>query len=253
LSFTCFFILAVLISTATLYADMTTHDFLRDLSSKRKEFSVVKANLKIENITPEQTTESHGSLTYVRPNRLVFRIFSGSTTEQTQVFLVDKSRLFEYDSSIQQMQIYDLSDNIDIQALLFAFENDLTKLEEHYRVSLFEPGDAADRATQGLMLEPKEDAQHDTRLFERIRIYFREKDLLPTLIHVINDADSEAIMYLNDIQVVDTIVEHEDQIAAPKGTTIIENDQKVRTVSDEIEYIPDPVSPLATTSVQKTS
>lgn len=224
----------------------TPESFLKELSLKRAAVGTLYAQMRLENTTPEQKTESRGTVLYIRPNRLVFRIFDGENEEAKQVFVVDSNKVYEYDASIEQLQIYDLGENREMRAIFSAFESDLTQLQDYYDIELFEPGDAADRAVQGLMLVPKNLMEDRSRLFERVRVYLRDKDYLPTLIHVVNDADSEAVMYFDDLKVDPILPRHADQIALPKGTKIIENDDKVRTVRTEVEYIPE--SLLKTTS-----
>lgn len=213
--------------------------FLKELSLKRAAIGVLSAQMRLENATPEQKTQSRGTVLYVRPDRLVFRIFEEDKEETKQVFVVDGNRVYEYDASIEQLQIYDLGKSGEMQAIFSAFQSDLTELEKYYDMELFEPGDAADRAVQGIMLVPKSLVENRSPLFERVRVYLRGGDYLPTLIHVVNDADSEAIMYFDDLKIDPSLPNHADQIALPRGTKIIENDEKVRTVRAEVEYVPE--------------
>lgn len=233
--------LLVLVGLLQIGADaVSVDDFLDELARMRTELRALEARLVMENITPEERVESTGTVLYVRPQRIVFRILTPSGDSVAQVFLVDKSRIYEYDAEIRQLQIYDRDDNREMEALFAAFESDPKILRRQYEIELFEPGDASDRSVQGIMLRHKESEQGGENLFERVRVYLRAGDLLPTRIHIINDADSEAILNLDDLEVNPPIEPYADRIAVPKGVKVIENEERVRTVRKEVEYIPEP-------------
>ena len=232
----------LMLMTAFL-SPMTTDvdEFLEDLAEARKGLHVLEAPFTMTNLTPEERMTTEGELVYAKPRRIVFRLYDEFTEEIDMVMLIDHARLFEYDAALAQLQTYHRRDATDMQALFAAFESDPADLRDAYEIELFEPGDEAHRAAIGVLLRPRE--TDEGTLFERVRLYLREGDLLPTRIHIINDPTSEVFLDFHHYVVNREIDPRITQIEIPPGTRVIEDDQRVYTVKDDTEWMPEPIVP----------
>lgn len=219
--------------------------FLDELARQRQDVVSLEARFIMENRTPDESLQSVGRLLFVRPRRIVFRILNPDTMDPVHEILIDHSRVFEHDHELEQVQIYDRGKDPDMEALFAAFESDPTELRQAYHLDLFDPGDESDRAAYGLMLTPIETDDAAPRLFERVRIFMRDGDYLPTRIHIFNDAESQVILNFDDFEVNGDVKPEDTQLAAPRDTKVIENEESVRKVTARVERMPEAITPAA--------
>ena len=218
-------------------------EFLTMLAERRKDVHVLEAQFLMENIMPDETARSVGTLLYVRPRRVVFRILDPESATDELVILIDQSRVYEYDVELEQVQVYDRDSAADMEALFAAFESDPDDMREAYDVELFEPGPDNPKARHGFVLRPKENEDPQPRLFERARLFLRGDDLLPTKIHIVNDAESQVILEFDNCHVNRAIDPAATQLHIPKGVTVVENEQIVTKVGRKGMHVPEPIVP----------
>ncbi|MBX7258130.1 MAG: outer membrane lipoprotein carrier protein LolA [Candidatus Hydrogenedentes bacterium] len=212
--------------------------FLAEFAEKREHIQGLTARFLQENVTEDETTPSTGEIVYAKPRRILFRYADPSVT-----YLIEGLRVYEYDEQLEQVQIFDLGDDPQAEALFLGFDSDTTRLKEAYEIALGEP-EKPDCGKKGLELTPrlKPDAgQSDTvtPLFNKVRLTLREGDYLPCFIHVFNDDDSEVRISVSDISVNSTATPMPVELLLPEGTRIIENEESVKTVGPGGMRIPE--------------
>jgi len=161
--------------------------FLEDFAEHRVHLTALEAKFVQINYTTDfrgetDRLEKVGTLVYVHPRRLVFRY-------DDIVMLIDRTRFYEYDPAIGQLQITTLGNDPQMEALFLGFEENLDALREAYALTLFDVGDDS-CADFGLALNPNESGDPDAPpLFEEVRLYLRKGDYLPCRVYTGNDAE----------------------------------------------------------------
>ncbi|MFA6240636.1 MAG: outer membrane lipoprotein carrier protein LolA [Candidatus Hydrogenedentales bacterium] len=212
--------------------------FLADFAQKRDHIQSLTARFFQENVTPDETTPSSGEIIYIKPRRIMFRYADPEVT-----YLIDGLRVYEYDAQLEQVQVYDLGDDPQAEALFLGFDSDTTRLQQAYDVALVDP-EKPDLGKHGLELTPKqkpkqEDAEPVTPLFNKVRLTLRDGDYLPSYIHVFNDNDSEVRISVTNVEVNPALDPKQTQLDLPEGTRIIQNEQDVETVGPGGKRIPE--------------
>lgn len=229
--------------------------FLAEFAEKRSHIQGLTARFLQENVTPDETTPSTGEIVYVKPRRILFRY-----ADPPVAYLIDGLRVYAYDAELEQVQIYDLGDDPQAEALFMGFDSDTARLKQAYDISLSEP-EKTDCGKQGLVLTPKElpeaqDSEPVSPLFNKVRLTLRDEDYLPCFIHVFNDDDSEVRISVSGIVVNPALDPKQVQLAVPEGTRIVENEERVKIVGpgglhlpeDPPVSLPPPESPAPPTS-----
>ena len=220
--------------------------FLAEFVGKRDAIKYLKAPFSQVNTTPDERVSSSGRLVYAKPRRIVFRY----ETPEPSVCLIDGLRVFEYDVSLKQVQIFTLEDDPETEGLYLGFESDLTRLQEAYEMELFTPG-AEFPDTTGLVLRPKPRSGHDKAgLFERVHLYLRNKDLLPVRIYIVNDPESQVDIRIHDCVVNGPVDPRDTQLDLPEGVRIVEDDVVVETVGAQGKRIPEAIDVAAAPETQ---
>jgi outer membrane lipoprotein-sorting protein len=215
--------------------------FFDEMARRRQNISALRARFIMYNQTPDFEDEGVGRLLYVRPRRIIFRIVDPNEPDVVQeAYLIEQDRLYEYLRELEQLQIARLAGSGDMEALFAAFEDDPEQLRAHYDVAVFPPGDEARRAAFGVLLTPKPADDGTAPIFERIRLYLRDEDYLPTKVQIVNGPESTTTLVFDDFEVNPELERGETQIALPKGATVVDEEEHVRMVEKRIEYIPGP-------------
>lgn len=217
--------------------------FFEAFAEKRTEVRTLEANFTQDNIAPGDVYRSMGKVYYAKPRRLVFRYY-----EPELVYVIDGSKVYEYDAELEQLQVFDMSHSGEAEALFLGFEDNLARLREAYEVTLFDPLEV-DAAAKGVELMRKlspEAAEEDTpgSFFEQVRLYLRKGDFLPLEVHVRNTSDSSVVMRISDHEVNKVTDPRKFQVFLPEGTVVIEDERVVETVGPEGAWTPEPVQPL---------
>ena len=209
--------------------------FFEDFAKKRDKIHVVEARFTQETVSPEEILHSAGSIVYVKPRRIVFKYEDPSPT-----YLIDDTRVYEYEPDIMQLQIHDIKDNPEMEVFFLGFDDNTDALRTSYAVELFEPVDGSPDS-RGIVLRPKEG---EAANFQEARLYLRDADYLPHKIHIVNDADSEVTIVVSDFEINQPVDAAKTQIALAGGTKIIDNDEVVEKTGEGGKRVPEAVHAL---------
>lgn len=227
--------LAILAQTPTVDA------FLKNFAEKRAHVVKLEAAFTQDTVTPDETTRAVGRIVYERPRRILLHYFDPEV-----VYLVDGTRVYQYNAGIEQVQIYDLDADPQMEALFLGFDEDTARLREAYTLGVFDAENAC--GTKGLRLIPlqvrKEETGQDTPeevsgLFEEVELFLREEDYLPCRIHVVNDAESSVEIRVDRFKLNADAGDATAQIDLPEGTSIIENEVLIEKVGAGGKRIPE--------------
>jgi outer membrane lipoprotein-sorting protein len=225
-------------------SELSLDAFLTEFETRRAGVESVQAAFVQDEISPDDAVRSEGTLCFTKPRRIVFRY-----VEPEIAYLVDGLRVYEYDAEFEQVQIFDLDNNPEAEALFLGFGGDPERLQRAYDLSL-SPATPDTCGTQILTLRPKtqansevvkESLEDDTAagsLFEEARITLTEGDLLPCRIEIINDSESRIVINIVQYAVNKSIEDGADRLTLPQGTRIIENDTLTETVGEEGATLP---------------
>jgi len=211
--------------------------FLDDFGARREHILALRAKYDQETITPDETLRSEGTMIYVKPQRIVFRSESEGTA-----FVIDALKAYDYDALLEQMEIFDLQDQPEAQALFLGFSSDSGRLKEAYDIAFFDPSDV-EGADKGLVLRPKA-SEPGPPLFEQVRLWLRANDYLLVEILIVYDADSQVRIRLADLEVNPTdppIDPVQTQISLPPGTVVLDSDNTTFDVGEDGLRIPEAV------------
>ncbi len=203
--------------------------FFRAFKEKRDGIGSLTAHFTQKTVLPDEIITTEGTLYYSKPRRIMFK-----TDEPDRAILVDGRRGYEYDAEIRQLTIFDIEDHPRADIFFMGFDDDTESLQSAYEVLLMITHDA--RGMQGIKIKPRPDSD-DEVYFMEVNLFLRDEDYLPYRIHIVNDAESEVFIDIDEItpqaeQALDTA-----RILVPQGVKIIENDDVVATVEEE-QYFP---------------
>ena len=232
----------LILALATVGATPAVDEFFADFTAKRDHIERLGAHFGQVTVTPDEVTRSVGDIVYEKPRRILLRYRDPEVT-----YLVDGTRVYQYNADLEQVQIYDLDDDPQLEALFLGFDSDTSRLREAYTIGLFDP-DPSTCGKQGLRLLPlqtrdasgkDQPAEDVTPLFQEIALYLRAEDFLPCRIHVVNDAESEVEIAVTDFKLNDDAGDVAARIDLPEGTQIIENEALVETVGPGGKRVPE--------------
>jgi len=231
----------LIVALVTVGATPAVDEFFADFSAKRDHIDRLTARFVQETVTPDEVTRSVGNIVYEKPRRIMLQYLDPAIT-----YLVDGTRVYQYNADLEQVQIYDLDDDPQLEALFLGFDSDASRLREAYTIGLFDP-DPSTCGKQGLRLLPlqtrdasgeDQPAEDVTPLFQEIALYLRAEDFLPCQIHVVNDAESEVEIAVADFKLNVDAGDAAAGIDLPAGTQIIENEELVETVGPGGKRVP---------------
>ena len=221
------------VTVAALFAQSPPPDidqFLERFGGERGGMNSFVADFAQESITPDEITQSHGQLIYARPQRIRFR-YSDIPLD----FLLHGLRIYEYDPEFEQMDIVDLEDRPETEALYMGFESNPERLREAYEIELRPRADGKPGTI--LKLKPKVEPDQEP-LFESVTLTLRARDFLPTYIVIQNDADSSVHYTLTNHTLNPELTEDDLTIVLPEETVIVENGTYIETVGEEGKRFP---------------
>ena len=223
-----------LIGSIALFAaqnESSFESFLSEFTKTRNELQTLRATFTQTTITPDEEIVSTGTILYTNPKRILFRY-----DDPELHYLVDGLHAYEYDAELQQLQIFEMEDRPEVEALFLGFENNTKRLREAYRMRIVpaEPGQ------KGITLElqPK-DPDSESAFFETLTLHLREPDFLPESIHIRNDAESSVLYAVGDFALNVSLDPNEARLFLPEGTVIIRNDEYQETVGPGGMYLPE--------------
>ena len=234
-------------AVALLAQTPTVDAFLKTFAEKRAPIEKLEAAFTQDTVTPDETTRAVGRIVYERPRRILLEY-----SDPEVVYLVDGTRVYQYNAELEQVQIYDLESDPQMEALFLGFDENTERLREAYTLGIFDATDAC--GTKGLRLiplkvreeSPGDEAQEEqSALFQEVELLLREEDYLPCRIHVVNDAESSVEIRIDKTEVNADAGEATAQIEVPEGTSIIENEKLIEKVGAGGKRIPERPTPGA--------
>jgi outer membrane lipoprotein-sorting protein len=223
--------LLVLIGLSLAAAEQDCDRFLAELGQKRAAVRTLQAHFTQTSTTPDETRVSHGAVRYAKPGKILFKY-----REPEVAYLMDGLKLYKYDAELRQLEIFNIENEPETQALFLGLDDDTQRLKEAFDLELFEPGDL-ECGTQGVVLRPKA-RKSEGGYFERVRLFLREQDYLPCRILIVNDADSQVEMALSDYKINGEADSAAVKIAVPEGTKVFEEDEYIETVGPAGKSVP---------------
>ncbi len=211
-------------------ADDEIEDFFRGFKEKRDGIGALAARFMQRTFLPDEVLTTEGTLHYSRPRRIMF-----VTEEPERVILVDGRRGYEYDAEIRQLTIFDIEDNPQADIFFLGFDDDTEALRRAYQVQLLITHDA--RGRHGIKIEPRPDTD-DAVYFMEVNLLLRDEDFLPYRIHIVNDAESQVYIDIEEITAQESPDPESIRVFVPAGVKVIENDVVVDTVEGEGRYFP---------------
>ena len=209
--------------------------FLADFSRKRESVHALKAEFAQENITSDESDTVAGSLFYAHPRRILFRYPEAQLT-----YAFDDLRVYEYDAQAQQVQIHDIGDDPQTEALFVGFGENTASLRAAYDIELFRP-DASDCGTIGMTLKPKDESS-----FKEVRLFLEGDHYLPCRVKIVNDEDSTVLINMGKYEINPTFAPRDTQMEVAEGSEVFQNDQHRETAGPDGLLLPEePVAPSA--------
>ncbi len=212
-------------------------DFFAEFVAKREHIQSLSATFRQEIVTPDETSVSGGRIVFVKPKQLLFEYLDPKI-----VYAIDGRRVFNYEANLEQVQVYDVEDSAQADALFIAFDDSAARLREAYDVSLSdaEPGECGQRI---LTLAPKNSDIADDALsqpYKEIRLYLRQEDLLPCRIQAISDDDTSVVVDIDHYAINEIGSNASIQFHVPEGTKIVVNEASVETAGPGGKDLPEP-------------
>ncbi len=212
-------------------ANISVDAFFADFAKKRDAIHSLEARFTQQNTSPEETSDSSGTVVYVKPQHIVLRYEKPNTGA---TYLMHGRSAYEYQPDVKQLDIYRLEDNPQTAIFFLGFDDNTQALREGYDVSIFETNDKP-VGSRGILLRPKDaESSH----FTEIKLYLRDSDYLPYRIHILNEDKSEVETSITDFSLNGKPDTSKTQIQLPEGTKIIDNDQVVETVGPNGKMVP---------------
>ena len=206
--------------------------FFADFAKKRDTIHSLEARFAQQNISPEETVESNGTIVYVKPQHIVLRY---QKPDAGATYLMHAHRAYEYQPDVKQLDVYRLEDNPQTAIFYLGFDDNTQALREAYDVSIFDTNDKP-YGSHGISLKPKD--KQDSH-FREIKLYLRDSDYLPYRIQIMNDDDSRVETAITDFAINGKLDPAKTRIQLPEGTKIIDNDQVVETVGAAGKFVPE--------------
>ncbi|NIA13419.1 MAG: hypothetical protein GWP08_05010 [Nitrospiraceae bacterium] len=218
------------------YSDEAADAFFAEFAQKRDGIRVLEARFVQDDIVPEETVRSLGTLVFARPRRIVFR-YEGD--DEGFVQLVDGHKAYEYRAEFEQLEIRNLQESPLLELFFLGFDDDTAALRKAYEVSVFEvtPGPEVGAATRKVVVRPKA-LEGEPPPFRELQLFLRDEDYLPIRIHIVNDEESQVSIGVSGFVKNAERTLAKTRIALPEGTKVIEDDEVVRTVGPEGAWAP---------------
>lgn len=208
---------------AAAHPPMDVNAFLAEFSKHRNSIHTLQATFTQVNVTPEEKRKITGTITYMRPRRILFHYDRPRVS-----YLVDGQKVYQYDVKAKQIQMIDLENDPQTEAFFLGFDDNTERLKQAYSLSLFTPqtnacGDA------GLQLIPKPTKgvglKRNDEYFEKVRICLDKDRYLPCQIEIVNDKNSKVLISVSNIKINAPNAPQNLTISVPEGTSIVQGDE----------------------------
>lgn len=206
--------------------------FLSAYSAERDGLETLQARFVQWTYTPDEDIKSEGTVTYVRPKRIIFRY-----DDPPLSYMIDGTHAYEYDEELEQILVYDIEGQPEAEAFFMGMESDIGEIRKAYQIHVLPPDDAIDGAhAVRLTPHPNDDLEP---LFEHVTLQLRKQDYLPTQILIRNDEDSRVEYTLTGFEKNGELAEDTSQILVKEGSDIVINDVALDRAGPEGHYFPD--------------
>jgi len=222
-------LVALLLIAAPALPD--TQTFLADFSAKREGLKALRANFTQVNTQSKDSDTVSGKLFFTQPRRIVFVYPDASLT-----YLFDNLTVYEDAEAAEQVQMHQLRDNPQTEALFLGFGESAGRLQEAYDIELFRP-EAIDCGEIGMVLRPKKDDAREA-MFREVRLFLRGDDYIPCRVKIVNDEDSTVIIDVESHETNPAFEPTEARFFAKPGTQIFQDDKHIETVGPEGLWLP---------------
>jgi outer membrane lipoprotein-sorting protein len=206
--------------------------FFEEFAQKRDAIGSVQADFEQIVETPDETYTKTGQIAYKDPRQLAFRYDDPAQT----LIMIDRT-IYDYDVEVRQLNVQEVEDLKEAEALFLAFENNPDRLRELYDITVENNPDTsrAECASRAIILEPKAAEAEAPGMFERSVLYLREQDFLPCMIHV-ESQDTISYFYIRNYRINETMDQGALSIVLPEGVSVVYNDILVDvTTEDDVE------------------
>lgn len=232
-------VLVALLVSAVAAPLPSLDEFFQTFSQKREGLQALRADFTQTNTTSGESDTVQGSIFYVNPRRIIFRYPEAELT-----YLFDDTRVYEYDAGLRQVQISDLGNDPQAEALFLGFGENADRLKKAYDIELFRP-DRAECGAIGMILRPR-NREEGSGVFQEVRLFLDEENYLPCAVRIVNDEDSQVYYTLPKYTLNPPFQPADTQIRVAEGTEVIQNDQLLETAGPDGLLLPDqPITPKA--------
>ena len=211
--------------------------FFDRFAAKHNDIEILQGRYRQEDIVPDDSLVSEGTLFMQAPRRILFRSDGAGNT-----ILVDGRYYYDYQPDLKQLEIRDLVGDPDAERdngnageesnvgnitdlFFFGFDRDTKALRKTYDVDLLsddEPGNPPN----GMRIRPKASMREDS-FFQEVRVYLRAETMLPKRIHIVYDAESQTLIeileYVEGVKPDPTLT----QINVAEGTKVIQDNMVI--------------------------
>ena len=206
--------------------------FFNDFREKRDGIGALRAAFVQRTLLPDEVVTTEGVVYYSKPRRILFKTRSPETA-----IMVDGRRGYEYDAEIRQVTIFNIENNPRADIFFMGFDEDTETLRRAYDVSLMIVEDP--RGRKGIKITPRADSEEEAYFME-VNLYLRDEDYLPYRIHIVNDAESQLFLDIEEIETSDKPDPEQARIFVPEGVVVILDDRILDRVGADGMYLPEP-------------
>jgi outer membrane lipoprotein-sorting protein len=209
-----------------------TDDVLRLLSERRASLTSLQAEFTQLTITSDEDISSTGTLTYVKPKRIIFRY-----AEPPIEYMIDQNYAYEYDAELEQILVFDIEGRTESEAFFLGLESNLDVLKKTYTIKALPPlNPTRDVVALELVPIPKEDEEP---FFEKVTLQLRKEDYLPVQIDIINGESSSVNFTIKNFTINEALPNEQSHVFVPELTDVILNDKPVEVTDEKGAYFPD--------------
>lgn len=207
-------------------------EVLRVLSERRESLSTMQAEFSQLTVTSDEDIASMGTLTYVKPKRIIFRY-----AEPPIEYMIDRNHAYEYDAELEQMLIFDIEGLPEAEAFFLGLESNIDALKESYVIKTLAPGNTERNAVAIELIPIPVDGEEP--VFEKVTMQLRKEDYLPVQIDIVNSESSSVQFTIKNFKLNETLPKELSHVFVPDLTDVILNDDPFEVTGEQGAYFPD--------------
>ena len=207
-------------------------EVLRLLSEGREQLTTLEADFKQVTMTDDEDIKSTGTITYVKPKRIIFRY-----AEPPIEYMIDKNHAYEFDAELEQILIFNIEGRPEAEAFFLGLESNTELLQKSYTIRALPP-ENAEREAAALELIPKP-IEDQEPICEKVTLQLRKVDYLPTKIDIINDESSNVTFTITNFKRNIDLPKERSHVFVPELTDVVLNDDAIEVVGETGTFFPD--------------